>query len=124
MEFSFLWIILFTVGYVMQEKHRKEREQERENEKLLIELGEEKFLKVAKFKLYQFLIVLFHKTRTQLPSWVTFPATDRAEWINRFLNEMWPNLNSTAMKLFQENVEPLISNLLADYHISGFRLVT
>ena len=47
MEFSFLWIVVFTVGYIFHDRHRKEREVERENAILLQEMGEEEFLKVT-----------------------------------------------------------------------------
>ena len=35
--------------------------------------------------------------------------------------ELWPNLENVAWRTLQDNLEPMISDMLHDYHLSGFK---
>lgn len=61
------------------------------------------------------------QARFTLPSWVKFPSIEKAEWINTFLLEFWPNLEKTGWKYLQEKLEPMISEMIHDYHLHGFK---
>ena len=121
LEFSFLWVVIFTIGFMLRERDKLNRKIDRENARMLLEEGEEAYLKV--FMLLKFFEKnkIFLQSRFDLPAWVTFPSVERAEWINTFLAELWPNLERIASSTLQEQVEPMLLDILADYHISGFR---
>ena len=46
LEFSFLWVIIFTIGFMWREKDKLKRKIARENARCLLEEGEEAYLKV------------------------------------------------------------------------------
>ena len=105
LEFSFVWVVLASVVLMVTERRRDRRRQERREARLLQEEGEEAYL----------------KARVELPSWVTFPRVERAEWLNSLLDEMWPHLEPLAWDLLQLKLEPVVAELLAEYHVTGFR---
>ena len=57
----------------------------------------------------------------QLPSWVSFPLVHRAEWLNSLLVELWPHVDALTWKIMQEKVQPMAKEILAEYHLTGFR---
>ncbi|KZC10058.1 PREDICTED: extended synaptotagmin-2 [Dufourea novaeangliae] len=57
----------------------------------------------------------------ELPSWVYFPDFDRAEWLNKVLYKVWPNINHFARELCKQSIEPAIVEKLAEYKIKGFQ---
>ena len=57
----------------------------------------------------------------QLPSWVSFPLVERAEWLNSMLVELWPHVDALTWKIIQEKVQPMAKEILAEYHLTGFR---
>ncbi|XP_066603635.1 extended synaptotagmin-2 isoform X2 [Prorops nasuta] len=56
-----------------------------------------------------------------LPSWVYFPDFDRAEWLNRILEKVWPSINHFIREVFKNTIEPSIVESLTQYKITGFR---
>lgn len=44
-----------------------------------------------------------------MPSWVYFPDRERAEWINKVIKQMWPNLRVYISKQVIEQIEPIIN---------------
>ena len=46
LEFSFLWVIIFTIGFMWRERHKLNRKIARENARSLLAEGEEAYLKV------------------------------------------------------------------------------
>ena len=46
-----------------------------------------------------------------LPCWVIFPDTERAEWINRIFKQMWPFLGEYVKNLLKNKVEQNIDQL-------------
>uniref|UniRef100_A0A1B6EBI7 Extended synaptotagmin-2 n=1 Tax=Clastoptera arizonana TaxID=38151 RepID=A0A1B6EBI7_9HEMI len=57
----------------------------------------------------------------ELPAWVYFPDVDRAEWLNKILQQVWPNVNHYAKDLIKDVIEPNIQIALAEYKMKGFR---
>ncbi|KAK9512887.1 hypothetical protein O3M35_001202 [Rhynocoris fuscipes] len=55
-----------------------------------------------------------------LPAWVFFPDIERAEWVNKILNQVWPNVNHYAKDLIKDVIEPAVQESLIQYKLSGF----
>ncbi|XP_041494888.1 extended synaptotagmin-2 isoform X1 [Microtus oregoni] len=53
-----------------------------------------------------------------LPAWVHFPDTERAEWLNKTVKHMWPFICQFIEKLFRETIEPAVRG--ANAHLSTF----
>ncbi|XP_053265471.1 extended synaptotagmin-2 isoform X4 [Podarcis raffonei] len=53
-----------------------------------------------------------------LPAWVHFPDTERAEWLNKTVKHMWPFICQFIEKLFRETIEPAVRG--ANSHLSTF----
>ncbi|XP_047619591.1 extended synaptotagmin-2 isoform X4 [Phacochoerus africanus] len=53
-----------------------------------------------------------------LPAWVHFPDTERAEWLNKTVKHMWPFICQFIEKLFRETIEPAVRG--AHPHLSTF----
>ncbi|XP_031626482.1 extended synaptotagmin-2 isoform X3 [Contarinia nasturtii] len=56
-----------------------------------------------------------------LPAWVYFPDIERCEWINRILQQVWPNANYFAKDLVKDVIEPKIAEALTEYKLNGFK---
>ncbi|XP_026466139.1 extended synaptotagmin-2 isoform X2 [Ctenocephalides felis] len=56
-----------------------------------------------------------------LPAWVFFPDIERAEWLNRILRQVWPNVNHYARGLIKDSIEPSVAAALAKYKLHGFK---
>uniref|UniRef100_A0A7M4EG80 Extended synaptotagmin 2 n=1 Tax=Crocodylus porosus TaxID=8502 RepID=A0A7M4EG80_CROPO len=54
----------------------------------------------------------------ELPAWVHFPDTERAEWLNKTVKQMWPFICQFIEKLFRETIEPAVRG--ANHHLSTF----
>ncbi|KAH9420785.1 Extended synaptotagmin-3 [Dermatophagoides pteronyssinus] len=55
-----------------------------------------------------------------LPGWVLFPDTERAEWLNRIFKQMWPFLGEYVKNLLKNKIEQNIDQVMPDY-CKGFR---
>ncbi|KAF6204014.1 hypothetical protein GE061_002353 [Apolygus lucorum] len=55
-----------------------------------------------------------------LPAWVFFPDVERAEWVNRIINQVWPNVNHYTKDLIKDVIEPAVRENLLQYKLSGF----
>ncbi|XP_004860373.1 extended synaptotagmin-2 isoform X2 [Heterocephalus glaber] len=53
-----------------------------------------------------------------LPAWVHFPDTERAEWLNKTVKHMWPFICQFIEKLFRETIEPAVRG--ANTHLGTF----
>ncbi|XP_053706519.1 extended synaptotagmin-1 isoform X2 [Synchiropus splendidus] len=49
-----------------------------------------------------------YRSKRDLPPWVTFPDVEKAEWINKILQQAWPFLGQYLEKLLLETVAPSI----------------
>ena len=124
--FSFLWVVIAWAGYIEHITRRATRAREREQALALVAEGEEAFLKVStKTQWIRTRIpdVKYIQSRIELPAWVQFPETERAEWLNSLVAEVWPRLGALAMRIMQDQVEPMVAEMLRDNlrNISGFR---
>jgi len=64
-------------------------------------------------------------TFAALPSWVAFPDFDRMEWVNKILDQMWPNVDSYATLFVKTFIEPKLHNILDLMQlnqVSGFQI--
>jgi len=59
-----------------------------------------------------------------LPSWVTFPDVDRAEWINVILRKLWPKFEDIGNQVAKLLVEPKVNEILKRLSIKGLNLDT
>merc|ERR1712130_739464 len=59
-----------------------------------------------------------------LPSWVTFPDVDRAEWINVILRKLWPKFGDIGNQIAKLLVEPKINEIMKRLSIKGLNLET
>ncbi|XP_013789518.1 extended synaptotagmin-3-like, partial [Limulus polyphemus] len=50
-----------------------------------------------------------------LPTWVFFPDTERVEWINKIVHQLWPYIGNLVEDLFRDDVEPAIQASLPAY---------
>ncbi|XP_073983469.1 extended synaptotagmin-like protein 2 isoform X2 [Rhodnius prolixus] len=55
-----------------------------------------------------------------LPAWVFFPDIERAEWVNKILSQVWPNVNHYAKDLVKDVIEPAVQDSLLQYKLTGF----
>ncbi|XP_047028827.1 extended synaptotagmin-1 isoform X4 [Helicoverpa zea] len=106
MQWSVAWLIGPVILSVLRDQWRKENEYRRNLAKAAAS-SSEKDVVLAKLD--------------DLPAWVFFPDVERAEWLNRILLQVWPNVNSYARILLKESIEPAVAESLANYKLSGFK---
>ncbi|XP_016050020.2 extended synaptotagmin-2 isoform X2 [Erinaceus europaeus] len=58
-----------------------------------------------------------------LPAWVHFPDTERAEWLNKTVKHMWPFICQFIEKLFRETIEPAVRGANAYLNTFSFTKV-
>ncbi|CAG9863137.1 unnamed protein product [Phyllotreta striolata] len=56
-----------------------------------------------------------------LPAWVFFPDIERAEWINRIIKQVWPNVNQYVRELVRDAIQPILRESLEKYKLTGFK---
>ncbi|XP_072389064.1 extended synaptotagmin-2 isoform X2 [Diabrotica undecimpunctata] len=56
-----------------------------------------------------------------LPAWVFFPDIERAEWINRIIKQVWPNVNQYVRELVRDVIQPALRESLEKYKLTGFK---
>lgn len=54
-------------------------------------------------------------TLEDLPAWVFFPDTERAEWVNKILGQFWPFVGDYVKDLILESIEPSVRSSLPAY---------
>uniref|UniRef100_A0A1E1XM43 Putative ca2+-dependent phospholipid-binding protein synaptotagmin n=1 Tax=Amblyomma sculptum TaxID=1581419 RepID=A0A1E1XM43_AMBSC len=59
-------------------------------------------------------------TIEDLPAWVFFPDTERAEWVNKILGQFWPFVGDYVKDLILETIEPSVRSSLPAY-LSSFK---
>ncbi|KAF9415218.1 hypothetical protein HW555_007094 [Spodoptera exigua] len=106
MQWSVAWLIGPVILSVLRDQWRKENEYRRNLAKAAAS-SSEKDVVLAKLD--------------DLPAWVFFPDVERAEWLNRILLQVWPNVNSYARNLLKESIEPAVAESLANYKLTGFK---
>ncbi|KAJ0181251.1 hypothetical protein K1T71_003336 [Dendrolimus kikuchii] len=106
MQWSVAWLIGPVILSVLRDQWRKESEYRRNLAKTAA-LSSEKDVVLARLD--------------DLPAWVFFPDVERAEWLNRILLQVWPNVNSYARNLLKDSIEPAVAESLANYKLNGFK---
>ncbi|CAH0600287.1 unnamed protein product [Chrysodeixis includens] len=106
MQWSVAWLIGPVILSVMRDQWRKESEYRRNLAKAAA-LSSEKDVVLAKLD--------------DLPAWVFFPDVERAEWLNRILLQVWPNVNHYARNLLKDSIEPAVAESLANFKLNGFK---
>lgn len=56
-----------------------------------------------------------------LPAWVFFPDVERAEWLNRIIKQVWPNVNQYVRELVRDAIQPALRESLEKYKLTGFK---
>ncbi|XP_063833789.1 extended synaptotagmin-2-A isoform X3 [Ostrinia nubilalis] len=106
MQWSVAWLIGPVILSVMRDQWRKESESRRNIAKAAA-LSSERDVILARLD--------------ELPSWVFFPDVERAEWLNRILLQVWPNVNHYARSLIKDSIEPAVAESLANFKLNGFK---
>ncbi|XP_013148389.1 PREDICTED: extended synaptotagmin-2 [Papilio polytes] len=106
MQWSVAWLIGPVVLSVIRDQWRRENEYRRNLAKAAAS-SSEKDIVLARLD--------------DLPAWVFFPDIERAEWLNRILLQVWPNVNHYARSILKESIEPAVAESLANYKLNGFR---
>ncbi|KAJ4702147.1 Synaptotagmin-2 like [Melia azedarach] len=55
----------------------------------------------------------------EIPPWVKNPDYDRVDWLNKFLEHMWPYLDKAICKTVREIVKPIIAEQIPKYKIDS-----
>ncbi|XP_062814054.1 extended synaptotagmin-2 isoform X4 [Anolis carolinensis] len=101
---SFSWILLALLGLFWVQRHRGGKAS-RLGRALAFLQDEERAVKLT-------------VATGDLPAWVHFPDTERAEWLNKTVKHMWPFICQFIEKLFRETIEPAVRG--ANNHLSTF----
>uniref|UniRef100_A0A915DBB7 SMP-LTD domain-containing protein n=1 Tax=Ditylenchus dipsaci TaxID=166011 RepID=A0A915DBB7_9BILA len=94
---SFLWIFLFVILYVLKTHYWIRKEQKRLRIRNVI-IREREAIMAQFSKL----------SDSELPAWVQFPDTERIEWVNKIVNQLWPYINEYAQTFMRELIEPQV----------------
>ncbi|XP_045489362.1 extended synaptotagmin-2-B isoform X3 [Pieris rapae] len=106
MQWSVAWLIGPVVLSVLRDQWRRENEYRRNLAKV-VAVSSEKDVVLARLD--------------DLPAWVFFPDVERAEWLNRILLQVWPNVNHYAKTILKETIEPAVAESLANFKLNGFK---
>ncbi|CAG9575907.1 unnamed protein product [Danaus chrysippus] len=106
MQWSVAWLLGPVVLSVMRDQWRRDSEYRRNLAKTAA-LSSEKDIVLAKLD--------------DLPAWVFFPDVERAEWLNRILLQVWPNVNHYARTLLKDTIEPAVAESLSNFKLNGFK---
>ncbi|XP_065881164.1 synaptotagmin-2-like [Euphorbia lathyris] len=55
----------------------------------------------------------------EIPLWVKNPDYDRVDWLNRFIETMWPYLNTAICKMVRTIAKPIIAEQIPKYKIDS-----
>ncbi|KAK3157893.1 hypothetical protein QOZ80_2AG0129850 [Eleusine coracana subsp. coracana] len=61
---------------------------------------------------------------TEIPHWIKNPDFDRIDWLNKFLETMWPYLDKAICKTAKEIAKPIIAENTAKYKIDSVEFET
>ncbi|XP_065577720.1 extended synaptotagmin-2-like isoform X1 [Artemia franciscana] len=103
---SLVWIVGAAGLTAVREQWRKERDFRMNSARLANFIDESDIIKARV---------------VDLPSWVFFPDYERAEWVNRILKSVWPNVSKFIEKIVEESIEPSVREALNAYKLTGFR---
>ena len=87
MHFSFAWIVMILVVFVSWQYQMEEKKKRRN-------------------KMKKAFTSSFMEKIQNLPSWVYFSETEKADWLNQIMAQMWPYVGEMVEKIMKETVEP------------------
>lgn len=98
LRFSVSWILIAVLGYVVYAAvYRRKRKAKRTTAPSTVDDGNEETV-LARVE--------------ELPAWVYFPDTERAEWLNKVIQQMWPYISKLVENILKHSVEPIINRNL------------
>ncbi|XP_074032959.1 extended synaptotagmin-like protein 2 [Leptinotarsa decemlineata] len=106
MQWSVAWFIGPVVLFVLRDQWKKSSDKRRTLAKLTA-VSSEKEVVLARLN--------------DLPAWVFFPDIERAEWLNRVIKQVWPNVNHFARELVRDTIQPVLRESLEKYKLNGFK---
>uniref|UniRef100_T1J7Z1 Extended synaptotagmin-2 n=1 Tax=Strigamia maritima TaxID=126957 RepID=T1J7Z1_STRMM len=89
-RFSSAWILVGLIVYVMRGKYQREKS-------FKMDIAKQASINEKASILARVL---------DLPSWVYFPDTERAEWVNKIFHQLWPNVGHYVKDFLTEHIEP------------------
>ncbi|XP_064595420.1 extended synaptotagmin-2-like isoform X2 [Liolophura sinensis] len=95
-NFSVSWLLLGLVVYVWKVKYLRHKE-------MRVQVAQE----TAKDERAAILARM-----DDLPSWVIFPDVERAEWMNKIIDQMWPYVGDYVVDYIKTSLEPSIKKSL------------
>lgn len=106
MQWSVGWFVAPVVFLLMKEQWKENADIKRNNAKTAA-LSNEKEVILARLD--------------ELPSWVFFPDVERVEWLNKIIQQVWPNVNCYTRELIRDTIQPIIQSSLEQYKLKGFK---
>ncbi|XP_063599113.1 extended synaptotagmin-2-like isoform X2 [Penaeus indicus] len=55
---------------------------------------------------------LYKEAGIELPPWITFPEEERAEWLSKIINQLWPNVEEYARDYCKYIMQPYLASRL------------
>ncbi|XP_022104260.1 extended synaptotagmin-2-like [Acanthaster planci] len=106
-RFSWSWLLLVTVVMVWRERSSHQKRWTMELARRATENEKQTILSAV----------------NNLPSWVYFPDTERAEWLNKMVKQMWPYIEGYVETMLRDTVEPAVLKALPSY-LKSFKFET
>ncbi|CAG9823459.1 unnamed protein product [Phaedon cochleariae] len=106
MQWSVAWFIGPIVLFVMRDQWKKSSDSRRAIAKSTA-LSSEKDVVLARLN--------------DLPAWVFFPDIERAEWLNRIIKQVWPNVNHFVREMVRDSIQPILRESCEKYNLKGFK---
>ncbi|KAL3700745.1 hypothetical protein R1sor_018767 [Riccia sorocarpa] len=60
----------------------------------------------------------------EIPLWVKNPDQEKVDWLNTFLDEMWPYLNKAVCKTIRSTAEPYITTYKSQYKLDSVEFLS
>ncbi|QCE07933.1 synaptotagmin-3 isoform X1 [Vigna unguiculata] len=55
----------------------------------------------------------------EIPLWVKTPEFERIDWLNKFLSDMWPYLDTAICKIIRSTAQPIFAEYIGKYQIKA-----
>ncbi|XP_018325864.1 extended synaptotagmin-2 isoform X2 [Agrilus planipennis] len=106
LHWSVAWPLGFIIIHFIKEQSNKQKEYKRNIAKAVATASEKEVI-LAKLD--------------DLPAWVFFPDIERAEWLNKIIQQLWPNVNKYTRNLLRDKIQPKVKEKLEKYKLTGFK---
>lgn len=105
-QYSILWIVLAVILDIAKDLHLKSKLTRRDLHRKLATNGEKDVI----------------GSLSNLRSWVCFPDMERAEWANRIIRQLWPNVNNYVHDVIKEMLQNKLNKKLGNKNLFFERL--